>query len=114
MLLLGGEQRLGGREVGQAEPGELLLGVGLGLAELCLHLGPPTQAPVDLDVAHLLVDAVAAAEPPRHEGEDEADSGGDAADERRRATQIDDAGDPCGHGRGRDEQPDDDEPDRDA
>jgi hypothetical protein len=89
VLRLRGEQGVGSREVRQVEGLQLRRGVGPGLAELRLHLGAAAKSPVDLDVAQLLLDSVAPAEPPRHEGEDQPDPGRDAADELRRRPELD-------------------------
>ena len=83
MLLLGGQERLGGGEIVEPDALELLVRVGLGQLELLLHLGAPAQPPVDLDVAELGLHPVAAPQPPRDEREDEADPGDGAAEHLR-------------------------------
>ena len=65
--LLAGEQVLGRGQVVEPERAELLVGVGLGLAQLGLHLGAAAQPAVDLDVAELALHPVAPAQPERDE-----------------------------------------------
>jgi len=65
MGLLAGQQLLGLGEVGQADQPELRLRLELGIDQFGLHLGTAAQPPVDLDVAHLRLELVAAPQPER-------------------------------------------------
>ena len=91
VLLLGGEHGFRGGQVVEADAGQLLVGVGLALLELLLHVGAAAEAAVDLDVAELGLHPIAPAQPPRDEREDEPDPDDCAAEQQRPGAQVEDS-----------------------
>ena len=79
--LLAGKQVLGRRHVLQPERLELLGHVRFRLAQLLFHVGAAAQAAIDVDVAELLLQLVAPAQPQGDGREDRADDGDEEPDE---------------------------------
>ena len=79
--LLAGKQVLGRRHVLQPERLELLGHVRLRLAQLLFHVGAAAQAAIDVDVAELLLQLVAPAQPQGDGREDRTDDGDEEPDE---------------------------------
>ena len=87
--LLAGKQVLGRRHVLQPERLELLGHVRLGLAQLLLHVGAAAQAAIDVDVAELLLQPVAPAQPQGDGREDRAEDGHGETDELQLRRDLD-------------------------
>ena len=112
--LLAAQEVLGLGDLGQAEGSELLLGVRLRLAQLGLHLGTTAQTAVDLDVAQLGLHPVAATEPQRDRGDDDADPDDHATGSHGEGPEVDDPKRPEGEDPDRQDQADHDKGDRPA